>query len=119
MEMRIFTFIFGIIFILLGIVSFIPEWKRLSFYLHINIWDSFLYLFSGLYGICATLLKISTCRRYFQIMGVFYLVLAILGLFYGKKEIFGILASNLFTTWFHAAIGIFSIILGWASYERN
>ncbi len=113
--MRTIAFLFGLILIALSIAGYLSPEGLLFGVFRVNFW---LNLFHGLTGIFACLiafLKIEWVRLYFQLFGVAYAILAILGFVYGERDIFGIFASNLSNTWLHVIIATNGLILGYGS----
>lgn len=118
--MRSFAFIFGIIFLIIGIAGFIPDFvsnNRLAQVFHVNIWLNSLHVVSGAFGLIVGFINKVVSRLYFQIIGVLYAILAILGFVYGTKDILGIFASNTPDTWFHVIIAIAALVLGYGARD--
>lgn len=118
--MRAFAFIVGIIFLIVGIAGFIPQiitGGHLAQVFRVNIWLNILHVVSGFLAFVAGFSPRMLVRLYYQIFGVLYSILAILGFIYGEKDIFGFLASNNPDTWFHVIIAIACLILGYGSKD--
>jgi hypothetical protein len=99
--------IFGVIFLALGILGFIPQLHQEipSYeYLAFDPLHNVSYLTIGLLGIWA-----ATCSRasklYFRVVGLIILLLGIAGLYYGDETIFGIIKNTKEGTWSHLVIG--------------
>jgi hypothetical protein len=117
---RPFAYIIGIIFLIIGIAGFAPNLvvdEHLAAVFHVNIWLNTLHVISGALAFIAGFLKRVIVRLYYQIFGVLYAVLALLGFIYGEKDILGFLANNNPDTWFHVIIAIACLILGYGSKD--
>ncbi len=112
--MRYFAFVIGIGLLILGILGFIPN---LMEGLKANTWLNIFYLLSGTLGIVAGFFSRLILRFYFQLFGVIFAILAILGFIFGNREILDFLASNSPNTWFHVIIAIVCLILGYGSRD--
>lgn len=118
--MRPFAIIFGIIFLVIGIGGFIPSFvseNHLFATFRVNIWLNILHTASGLIGLGVGFGTIRASTLYFQIIGIVYSILAILGFIYGDKAIFGIFASNDPNTWIHVILAVAALILGFGGRE--
>jgi len=117
---RAFVYIIGIIFLIIGIAGFVPNLivgEHLATVFHVNTWLNTLHVASGVLAFIAGFSSRSVVRLYYQIFGVLYAVLAVLGFIYGERDILGFLASNGPDTWFHVIIAIACLILGYGSRD--
>jgi len=112
--MRVFAFVIGSIFLLIGIAGFTPD---LLVIFRTNIWLNILHIVSGVLAFIAGFSTRAVVRLYYQIFGVLYAILAVLGFIYGTREIFDFLASNTPDTWFHVIVAITCLILGYGSKD--
>jgi len=118
--MRAFAFLFGIVFLVIGIAGFIPEVVHEEYLVevfHVNIWLNLLHVFSGVIAFFVGFIGRKSSRIYFQIFGVLYAILAILGFVYEDKDIFGILSSNAPDTWFHVIMATAALIVGYGAKD--
>ena len=108
--------IFGVGFIILGTLGFIPGVTTPDGYLfgifHVNAAHNVFHIITGIafLGFGTTSEKAS--KGAFQVFTVIYGLLAVLGLFYGPSPLFGIIANNVADTWFHVAVTLGSAYLG-------
>ncbi|MFZ0565297.1 MAG: DUF4383 domain-containing protein [Chlamydiales bacterium] len=113
--MRTFAFIYGIIFLVVGILGFTTNYG--ADYFHFNVWLNTLHLASGAAAFVLGFWSRFAARLYFQIIGIVYALLAILGFIYEEKNILGVFASSSANTWFHVLIAIAALILGYGSKD--
>ena len=118
--MRAFAFIFGIMFLLIGIAGFVPDIvpnDRLAEIFRVNLWLNMLHVASGVFAFIVGLMGRTSTRFYFQLVGILYGILAILGFVYAERDILGIFASNSPDTWFHVIMAIAALILGYGAKD--
>lgn len=112
---------FGIIIALIGVLGFIPGITTSDGMLfgifHVNAVHNTFHILSGLIALIAGYTSTSAARVYFQIFGVIYALLAILGLLYGDNDILGIIANNGADIWLHIIIAIISLYYGFVPDE--
>jgi hypothetical protein len=105
--------IFGLVFILIGILGFVPgvtnEHGMLLGLFHVNTAHNIVHLVSGALALMAGFM--GGARVYFQIFGVIYGLVAILGMF-SSGPIFGIIANNVHDVWLHFLISAGALFLG-------
>lgn len=118
--MRLFAFLFGLIFLIIGIAGFVPglvSHEHLGHVFHVNVWLNLLHTFFGLFGFLVAIIGRETHRFYFQATGVVFGFLAILGFVYGDRDILGFFASNSPDTWFHVIMAVPALILGFGGKD--
>lgn len=118
--MRAFAYIIGIVFLIIGVAGFVPNLvieEHLVVVFHVNFWLNTLHVASGIFALLAGFSPRVILRLYYQIFGVLYAILALLGFIYGEREILDFLASNSPDTWFHVIVAIACLILGYASRD--
>ncbi len=118
--MRAFAYIIGIIFLIIGVAGFVPNLvvaEHLAVVFHVNTSLNSLHVVSGILAIIAGFSSRVILRIYYQIFGVLYAILALLGFIYGQRDILGFLASNSPDTWFHVIVAITCLILGYGSRD--
>ena len=113
--MRICAFLFGIVFLVLGIAALSAVGGYLFVVLKVNGWLCALYMITGLTACTVAFLKKNWTVLYFQIFGIAYSLLAIMGFVYGELEILGLFSSNLSNTWLHVIAATNALILGYGS----
>ena len=113
--MRICTFLFGIVFLTLGIIGWTATDGYLLGALKINGWLSTVYIMTGGSACIMGFLKRGLALLYFQILGIAYALLAIMGFVYGEQNILGLFASNLPNAWLHVIAATNALIIGYGS----
>lgn len=101
--------LFGIIFILIGFLGFVPGITTHGYLLgtfHVNTLLNVVHLATGVIGYWTSRTSLQASLRFFQIFGFIYVAIALFGFGYGNRDIFGILASSRADTWLHLISGI-------------
>lgn len=113
--MRICAFLFGIVFLALGIAGWTVTDGYLLGVLKVNGLLTALYLITGVTACTVGFLQRNWVLLYFQILGIAYALLAIMGFVYGELDILGLFASNLPNAWLHVIAATNALILGYGS----
>jgi hypothetical protein len=106
---------FGIVLFLIGLLSFIPGLTTDSYFLglfKVNSVTNTLHLVTGLIAYVLSHGSFRACQLYFQIFGILYGIIAILGFGYGDTDVLGYIANNMADTWLHLAICLLALYLG-------
>ena len=110
--------IFGIVFLLIGILGFVPgitPEEHLLGIFHVNAAHNIVHVASGIAALIAGAISVRAARNYFRIFGVIYALVAALGfLTGGEQPLLGILANNPADNWLHLVIAVISLGLGFA-----
>jgi hypothetical protein len=109
--------IFGAIFVLVGILGFVPAATQNGHLLgvfHVNTVHNIIHLLSGLMALWVGFTGLHASKLFFRIFGAVYGLVAILGFVYGDRDILGLIASNMADTWLHVGIAAVSLFLGFA-----
>jgi hypothetical protein len=133
MATRYFALIAGIIYLLIGIMGFIPGTHPLpgdapdigvdSGYGYllgifpINILHNIVHLLIGLWGVLAYR-SFSGARGFAKGLAIFYGLLAIMGLIPGLNTTFGLIPIFGHDVWLHALTAIVAAYFGFAARER-
>lgn len=110
--------IFGIILLIVGIIGFIPALSpnnAIFGIFKINALHNFIHIVTGIIAIWVGSVTERASILFFQIFGVIYGIIAILGFFYMDSPIFGIVANNIPDAWLHVVIAVFSLVVGFGS----
>ena len=113
--------LFGVVFLLVGILGFVPGVTRDEMLLgifHVNVAHNIVHLLSGAVALACGFASVSASRLYFRIFGVVYGLVAILGLVQGNTYLLGLISNNMADVWLHFAISITSLVLGFAVREQ-
>jgi hypothetical protein len=109
--------IFGVVFLLVGILGFVPgitENGHLLAIFHVNTAHNIVHILSGIAALVAAGISLAAARNYFRIFGVVYGLVAVLGFFSGDQPVLGILANNSADNWLHVGIALTALVLGFA-----
>ena len=109
--------LFGVIFILIGILGFVPGVTNNEMLLgifHVNAAHNVVHLLSGAAALFAGMTSFGASRMYFRIFGVVYGLVAILGLMNMGQHtmLLGLISNNDADTFLHIAIAAVSLLLG-------
>lgn len=108
---------FGVIFVLIGLLGFIPVFtpnNHLLGIFHVNGVHNLIHLLSGIAALVAGSSSESASRTYFRVFGVIYALVTLLGLMEGDGAILGIVANNTADVLLHLAIAGSALYLGFA-----
>lgn len=115
---RLAAKIFGVAFILIGILGFIPAFTpddHLLGIFHVNAAHNIIHLASGLVALIAGFVSYRASKLYFQVFGVVYALVAVLGVFAGDNDILGVVAHNIADLFLHIAIAAVALYLGFGT----
>jgi hypothetical protein len=107
--------LFGIVFLIVGILGFIPGITRDGHLLgifHVNAAHNVVHILSGAAALAAAAISERAARNYFRIFGVVYGLVAVLGFFAGDQPVLGIIANNTADNWLHVAIALVALAIG-------
>jgi len=106
---------FGIVLFLIGLLACIPGLTLDAYFLgvfKVNLSTNGLHFITGLIGYLLSHSSLKACKIYFQVVGLLYGVIAILGFGYGDSDILDTFAKNMADTWVHLIICLLSLDLG-------
>jgi len=107
--------IFGIFFIVAGIGGFVPALapKGMLFGIFmIGPVHNCIHLASGAAALLCAFAGAGAARKYFQIFGVVYLLVALIGFYYGNEPLMGMVEHNKADIGLHIAIAAIALFLG-------
>lgn len=113
---------FGVVFLLVGFLGFVPGITRDEHLLgifHVNPAHNVVHLLTGVVAIACGLTSAYASQLFFRIFGVIYALVAILGFIMGDQPIFGVISNNMADAWLHTAIAAVSLFLGFAYHEAE
>jgi len=106
---------FGIVFIVVGILGFVsavtPNGLMLG-YFEVNPAHNIVHLATGVVALIVAFASEKAMRLFFQIFGVIYALVALMGFFMGNQPLLGIVAINAADNWLHVLIAIVALYLG-------
>ena len=114
---------FGVVLLLVGILGFIPgitnDNQMLLGVFHVNTAHNIIHLLSGVIALWAGMTSASYAKLYFQIFGVVYALVAILGFVTGDNNVLGFIANNMADTWLHVVIAIVALFFGFGAKDEE
>ena len=131
MSVRYFALILGIIFLLVGVLGFVPGMTTMPEthehdlavegpghgYLlglfHVNLLHNLVHLLFGVWGIIAYR-TFDASRVYARSVTIIYAVLAIMGVIPGLNTMFGLVPLHGHDVWLHLLIAAAAAYFGWA-----
>lgn len=114
--------VFGVVFVLLGILGFIPALApdgHLLGVFEVGVVHNLIHLVSGLAALATGFSGEAASRLYFQVFGVVYGLVALLGLFYGDKALLGIVEHNVADIFLHVLIAGTALYLGFGTRPKR
>src|SRR3954470_19173692 len=112
--------IFGVFFIVAGIGGFVPALApngMLFGIFMVGPVHNVIHLASGAVALFCAFAGASAARKYFQIFGVVYLLVAVIGFVYGNSPLMGMVEHNKNDIWLHIIIAAASLYLGFAAKD--
>ena len=107
--------IFGLFFLVAGIGGFFPVLApdgMLFGIFMVGPVHNTIHLASGALALLCAFSGAGAARKYFQIFGVVYLLVALLGFYYGNHPLIGMVEHNHADIWLHIAIAAVALFLG-------
>lgn len=121
MTIRECAKIFGVVFLLIGVLGFVPGINhngQLLGIFEVNLWHNLVHVFTGFISYFAGRTSIKASKLFFQIFGVVYLSIGLLGFGYQNAMMFGFLANNLADAFLHTGIGLVSLYFGFLYKQK-
>jgi len=116
--LRMAAKVFGVVFIAIGLLGFVPALApddNLLGLFHINAAHNWVHIASGVVALIAGFYNVAAAKIYFQVFGVVYGLVAVLGFAYGDQPILGFIASNFADTLLHIVIAAAALYFGFGS----
>lgn len=107
--------IFGLIFLVIGILGFVPELNKGGKFMGIftlNDMHNYVHIATGVVGILCGLIGNAASQVFFKVFGVVYAIVAALGFYYGDSNILGMISSSMPNTWLHVGAAAISLFFG-------
>jgi hypothetical protein len=106
---------FGVVLFVMGLLGFIPLLTIDAYFLgvfKVNLYTNTLHLATGLIAYLLSHSSLRACKISFQIFGLIYGFVAVMGFGYGDEEILGYIANNMPDSWLHLIICLLTLYLG-------
>ena len=118
--LRKICILFGVIFVAVGALGFVPAAAphgHLLGIFHVNPLHNLVHILSGVVALICGSVSTHAARMFFRLFGLIYGLVAVLGFVYVDRPIFGMLANNMADTWLHVGIAAVSLLLGFVVKE--
>ncbi len=118
--LRTLSILFGSVFILLGVLGFLPAFTEQGLLLgifRVNFEHNVAHLVLGILGVLAGLSSIFAARTYFFVAGAIFGLLAIFGFMEKSDMLFNMIAINTADNWLHTGLAAIFLFLGFRFYR--
>jgi hypothetical protein len=115
MTLKRIAMIFGIVFIAVGLLGFVPALNpggKLVGIFDVNAAHNLVHLATGVVALAVGFASDRASKIFFQVFGIVYAVVAALGFFYGDTPLLGVVSNNVADTWLHVVIAAMALYLG-------
>ncbi len=115
MSLKRIAVIFGIVFVIVGVLGWVPAVNpggKLLGIFDVNAAHNVVHLATGVLAIIVGAMGEKDSRVFFQAFGVIYGLVAVLGFFYGDAPLLGIVANNAADSVLHVVIAVVALYLG-------
>jgi hypothetical protein len=112
--------LFGLVFLVVGILGFVPAAapnEMLLGVFHVNTAHNIVHVASGAVFLMCGLAGTGPSRTFFQIFGVVYALVAVLGFYYGDQPILGLISNNMADVWLHVVLAVAMLFLGFGARD--
>lgn len=109
---------FGFVLLAMGIMGFIPGLTpddHLLGVFHVDPLHNLVHLGSGVVALWAGYTSRRASRMYFQVFGIIYGLVAIMGFLAGDNDVLGLMANNTADNWLHVVIAGSALLIGFGS----
>jgi hypothetical protein len=113
--------VFGVVFVLVGILGFIPAFTpdgHLLGIFEVNGVHNVIHLLSGIAALAMSTTH-KNARLYFQIFGIVYGLVTLLGVFYGDNDLLGIVGHNVADIFLHLVITAAALYFGFGTPRED
>lgn len=114
-EPKTLGIFFGILFLLGGVVGFVPSVTKNQMFLGIfmvNVPHNIFHLATGIIFLIASISGTGATRLWFLVSGTLYSIFAILGFMNLDGALFGIISTMPANSWGHAGLGLVMVGIG-------
>jgi len=110
--------LFGLVFLVVGILGFVPAATHDEMLLgifHVNTAHNIVHVASGIVFLLCGMAGAGASRAFFQIFGVVYALVAVLGFYYGDQALLGLISNNTADTWLHVVLAVVMLLIGFGT----
>src|SRR5207253_3821971 len=114
--------LFGIVFLAVGILGFVPGITTNDMLLGIfmvNPMHSLVHIVSGAIFLFAAMSGAGAARLWFQIFGVIYAIVAVLGFMNPAGPLLGMISNNPPVTYLHVVLAAAMLLIGFATPKQT
>jgi hypothetical protein len=114
--------LFGLVFLAVGILGFVPGVTKDDMLLNIfmvNKAHSIVHIVSGAIFLIASMSGAGAARLWFQIFGVIYAVVAVLGFMTPNGMLLNMISNNPADTWLHVVLAVAMLAIGFLSPKQS
>lgn len=114
--------LFGIVFLAVGILGFVPGITKDEMLLgifHVNAVHNVVHIASGAIFLFASMAGAGPARLWFQLFGIIYAIVAVLGFVNGDKPILGMISSSMNNTWLHVVLAVAMLAIGFGTPKQT
>ena len=112
--------LFGIVFLAVGILGFVPgittDQMLLGIFM-VNPAHSMVHIASGVIFLIAGMAGAGASRMWFRIFGIIYAIVAILGFMTPNGLLLGLITNNPADTWIHVILAVAMLFFGFVAKE--
>ena len=115
MSLKQIAVMFGIVFVVVGALGWVPAVNpggKLLGIFDVNPAHNVVHLATGVVAIIVGVMSEKASRVFFQVFGVIYGLVAVLGFYYGDAPLLGIVANNAADSALHVVIAVIALYLG-------
>ena len=114
--------LFGIVFLAVGILGFVPGVTTNDMLLGIfmvNKVHSIVHIASGAIFLIASMAGAGAARLWFQLFGIIYAIVAVLGFMNPNGMLFGMMSNNPADTWLHVVLAVAMLGIGFGTPKQT
>lgn len=109
--------VFGVVFIVIGLLGFVPALTpngNLLGIFEVGLVHNLVHILSGVAALVLSS-SYSGAKTYFKVFGVVYALVTVLGIFYGDRALLGIMNHNIADIFLHMVIAAAALYLGFGT----
>jgi hypothetical protein len=124
---KTFGMLLGIVFLAVGILGFVPGitttgadgMPMLLGIFMVNTTHSVVHIASGVVFLLASMSGAGAARLWFQLFGVIYAIVAILGFMTPNGMLLGLISNNPADTWLHVVLAVAMLAIGFGTPKQT
>jgi hypothetical protein len=115
MSLKKIAVIFGVVFVAVGVLGWVPVVNpggKLLGLFDVNGAHNVVHLATGIVAIIVGMSSDKASKMFFQVFGVIYALVAVLGFYSGDQPLLGIVSNNGADSVLHVVIAVVALYLG-------